>query len=265
MTSSCTILWRMEENMNISKPYYLTYRPNIYNGGSANLYMNDDRYLPHRWQVRKAVELLYEDLKILFNYIEPCDANKNCYSFRTYEMLLRICTEIESQMKRILENNGYTKKEPNNNLNMEDYSQLNKTHFLSDFEVIIPNWTGNGTISPFQDWKDSTKKSLHWYQSYNKVKHNRHSEFKEANLENTIHAFCGLLVIMAAQFYDNSFADPFILNSYGFMILDDRLENAIGAPFRIKFPVYPDKEKYNFNWDEIKNQKKPYRKLFTQP
>jgi hypothetical protein len=47
------------------------------------------------------------------------------------------------------------------------------------------------------------------------------------------------------------------------MSLDDNLSDAIGAPFRIKFPNYPDDEKYDFSWNEICMSDNPYRKIFN--
>ncbi len=247
--------------MGLSKPFFLTYRPNVRQGESDNLYMHDDRYLPNRWQVRQSIEMLYKDFEILFDYIEPCDSNENCYSLRIYELLLRTCTEIESNMKNILIKNGYRRSD-DRDLNMSDYAVLNNSHFLSQFEVTMPNWTGKCKISPFEAWCEGIDNKLPWYAAYNHVKHNRQEKFNEATLKNATLALCGLLVLYSAQFCNVRFADDVIPNVYGWIGLDDGLSDAIGAPYRIKFPIYPDDQKYDFCWEEICVEENPYRKIF---
>lgn len=248
--------------MSLNKPFFLTFRPNKEKG--ADLYMHDDRYAKDRWQIRKNVELLYKDFETLFEFIEPCDDNKVCFSLRTYELFLRTCTEVESNMKMILLSNGYQKKGGPENLNMSDYCKLNATHFLSSFEVHIPNWKGElSIVSPFNAWSHGTTKDdiLPWYAAYNTVKHNRQEKFHEASLIHAVEAFCGLLVLLAAQFFNEEFAETSIGHSYGYYDLDDGLSDSIGSPFRIKFPDYSDEDIYNFKWEDIKGESEPYAKL----
>lgn len=249
--------------MGLSKPYFLTYRPNVRQGESDNLYMHDDRYLPNRWQTRQSIELLYKDFETLFDYVEPCDSNKGCYSLRIYELLLCTCTEIESNMKMILVKNGY-KGNDDRHLNMSDYAKLNNSHYLSKFEVAMPNWTGTWKVSPFEAWNESQNNRLPWYTAYNHVKHNRQEMLFEATLRNVVEALCGLLVLYSAQFYNGRFADVVLPNVYGWIGLDDGLSDAIGAPFRIKFPEYPDDEEYDFCWRELSIQDNPYMMLFCE-
>jgi hypothetical protein len=178
--------------------------------------MHDNRYAKNRGQILKNAELLYHDFDTLFEFIEPCDRNQNCFSLRTYELFLRTCTEVESNMKRILLSNGYQKKSGPENMNMSDYCKLNATHFLSSFKVYIPNWVGNNSIvSPFDVWEQGTTKNdtLSWYNAYNAVKHNRQEKFHEASLIHAVEAFCGLLVLLASQFYDEDFSKTFIAGS----------------------------------------------------
>jgi len=226
--------------------------------------MHDDRYAKDRCQILKNAELLNTDLEKLFEFIEPCDRNKTCFSLRSYELFLRICTEVESNMKSILLRNGYQKKDGAESLDMSDYCKLEATHFLSSFEVHIPNWQGAlSSISPFEVWSQGITKehTLPWYVAYNTVKHNRQDKFHEASLIHVVEAFCGLLVLLAAQFFDGDFAKTYIGNFYGYVDLDDGLHQAIGSPFRIKFPDYSDQDSYDFKWEEIKSKSEPYAKL----
>ena len=241
--------------MSLSKPYYRTFRPNI---GGNNLYMNDPRYVEYPGQFIKAIEILYKDFETLFDYIEPADENEKCYSFRIHELMLRTCTEIEANMKGIMLANGYSSRF----FSMKnDYFKIEKTHHLSSYEVHIPHWRGGNRIrKPFMAWHRAAKyQSLPWYQAYNSVKHNRFEEFSEANFGNVIDALCGLIVMLASQFYSSEFAETNIEGGYSFSVLSDGLESAIGTPFRIKFPNnWTEGEKYGFNWELIKDNAEPF-------
>ncbi|MGB4405567.1 MAG: hypothetical protein WBI82_01745 [Sphaerochaeta sp.] len=209
----------------------------------------------------KGVEILYKDLETLFDYIEPTDQNELCFSFRAYELLLRICTEVEANLKAILQSNGYEKSK----LCMNDYWKVNLTHHLSSYKVHIPHWRGQeGIRMPFGIWSLDMRdyETIPWYKGYNTVKHNRMESFEEANLKNVVDAFCGLLVILSSQFCNNNFAMSQIAWSLGEIVLSDGLQSTIGAPFRIEFPGdWKDEEYYDFNWDEIKGDSDPYQKL----
>ena len=82
---------------------------------------------------------------------------------------------------------------------MEDYCKIDKSHRLSDYQVIMPAWDGKkNCFQPFLEWKNSSR--LSWYKAYNQVKHNRAERLKAANFANLMNAFCGLFVVLTAQF-----------------------------------------------------------------
>jgi len=253
-------------DMSLSKPYYRTYRPNI---GGNNLYMNDPRYVEYPGQFIKAIELLYKDFETLFDYIEPSDENEKCYSFRIHELMLRTCTEVEANLKGILLANGYKRfktggTETFHRCMDKDYYKIEKTHHLSSYEVHIPHWRGVNKIrKPFAKWFEMAHyKSLPWYQDYNSVKHNRFEEFKKANFGNVLDALCGLIVLLASQFFDSGFAETRIDGNYSFTVLADGLNSAIGTPFRIKFPNnWTEGEKYEFQWSDIKDTADAFNNL----
>ena len=262
--------------MSLEKPYYLTYRPNERDPSNNNYYMHRPEYVKDAVQYVRIAKLLYKDIEELFDYVEPSDENKDCYSFRIYELLLRACTEVESNMKGILVANGYDKKEPDR-FCISDYFELEKTHRLSEYEVLIPNWSGElRKRIPFANWKGQTKwvkneTMLGWYVAYNTVKHNRQNEFNEASLVNAIDAYCGLLVLLTSQFYDSYFAEDskqYVLGGGPTILNENKNEpgfiSTIGAPFEIKLPRWPDNEKYDFDWNKIKNTTEPYAKLRFQ-
>lgn len=249
------------KKMTLSRPFIRCYRPNAQDTGNANLYMHNPLYVQYPGQILKGVEILYKDIDTLFDYIEPADQNEICFSFRAYELLLRICTEVEANLKAILRGNGYEKSK----LCMNDYWKVNLTHHLSSYKVHIPHWRGQkGIRIPFEIWSLDMRayKTIPWYDAYNTVKHNRLESFEEANLKNVIDAFCGLLVVLASQFYDAKFAQCKIGWSLGEILLSDGLHEAISAPFRIEFPNdWKDNEYYDFKWDDIKDDPDVFRKI----
>ena len=247
--------------MGLDHPYARCYRPNLQDIGRYNLYMHDSRYVEHPGQVLKGVEILYKDLETLFDYIEPADKNEACFSFRTYELLLRCCTEVEANLKAIMKANICSVE----HYNMGVYWKINITHHLSSYKIHIPNWWGDNSIrTPFGAWDltMNASRTIPWYDAYNTVKHNRIDGFAKANLKCVIDAFCGLLIILAAQFYDEDFVAKNIEGGYGYSVISDGLSSTIGAPFRIEFPNdWSDDECYSFNWDDIKAEPEPYHKL----
>ncbi|KTD16391.1 hypothetical protein Ljor_0697 [Legionella jordanis] len=99
----------------------------------------------------RAFILIQKDLLNLFDYIEPSDVNLNTYSYRVHELLLRTCVEVEANFKAILRENKYSKK---GNWNITDYKKIDASHFLSDYEVFIPNWDGSqNRTKPFEAFK----------------------------------------------------------------------------------------------------------------
>lgn len=107
----------------IEKPFFRIARSQL-NGSYDWEYMLDPRYASDRSMLCRAYHLIESDIKKLFEYIEPCDLNKTCFSHRTFELLLRTCTEVETNCKQILWANGYSKRD---HLKMDlDYWKINR-------------------------------------------------------------------------------------------------------------------------------------------
>jgi hypothetical protein len=204
----------------------------------------------------RAFLIILKDLQELFDYVEPADKNLTCYSYRIHALLLRTCVEVEANFKAILKENEYSRP---GDWNMNDYKKIEKTHFLSSYEVKVPNWTGTGAIRfPFSAW--STGGSLPWYQAYNTTKHDRHSAFEQATFEHLIDACCGLLVILSAQFETNDFSPSNTL--LALQGPRDGMESGIGGFFRVRFPAnWAPELRYDFDWQNLKNDADPFQNI----
>lgn len=243
--------------MPITKPFKRTIRQftdNSYANSGKSDYIIHNKYAQSPEQYVRAFLLLQKDLINLFEYIEPADKNLNTYSYRIHELILRSCIEFEANCKAILLENDYTKKD---NLNIFDYKKINITHRLSSYKVQLPIWSGKTNIrKPFEEWV--TGGSLSWYQTYNKIKHNRNIEFEQATFDTLINAISGLFVILSAQFYTYDFIPG---NSY---LLIESSNAGIGDYFIIEFPKdWKEEEKYDFSnedWQKMKFETDPFQK-----
>jgi len=204
----------------------------------------------------RAFLILLKDLQEVFDYVEPADKNLGCYSYRIHALLLRACVEVEANCKAILAENGYAKS---GDWNMNDYRKIERTHLLSAYEVKVPHWSGSRAIrSPFFAWASGGL--LPWYHAYNTTKHDRHSQFEQATFDHVLDAYCGLLVLLSAQFETNDFSPGNTL-----LALEgaaDGMESGIGDYFRVRFPTnFPPGLRYEFDWQQLKNDPDPFQTI----
>lgn len=243
--------------MPVNRPYHRTCRQFIdghYAEGGRWKYIRHPDYAESPEHYIRAFLLIQKDLQSLFDYIEPADTNLLCFSYRIHELLLRSCVEVEANCKAILKENGYTKK---GDLKMEDYKKIEYSHRLSSYQVKVPFWHGHQNLrTPFAAWAHGG--SLSWYQAYNATKHDRHQAFAQATFSHLIDAVCGLVAVLAAQFYTEDFSPApsrLALEGNG-----DGMESAIGEYFRIQFPNdWPVEQRYDFNWQSLKNENNPFQ------
>ncbi|MDD4073439.1 MAG: hypothetical protein PHY78_13870 [Desulfobacterales bacterium] len=245
--------------MSVTRPYRRTCRQFVdgkYTEGGRWKYMVHPQYAQSPEHYVRAFLLILKDLQELFDYVEPSDKNLGCYSYRIHALLLRACVEVEANCKAIMKENGYGRSGA---WNMGDYKKIERTHFLSGYEVKVPNWTGIHSIrKPFLTW--SSGGSIPWYQAYNTTKHDRQSEFERATFEHLIDACCGILVLLSAQFETNDFSPgDTLLAVEGSR---DGMESGIGGFFRVKFPDnWPPELRYDFDWQVLKNDSDPFQTI----
>lgn len=230
--------------MSLLKPYPHMYRNEVEKLTPAFFEMT--RSAEGRSSV-ESFKLLQKDLNHLFEYIEPSVNNLTAYSHRTYELLLRACTEFESNVKIIYEKNNCRPSEDN----IKGYSDLEGPMRLSAYQVecylldIQP-------FHPFCSFKDLNRdhRSPNWYKSYNSVKHHRAQKFKDASLENVIHAIGAVYAILDAQF------------GFGFQLemVDRSWGPGDGQIFSLKsIPKWNLNEQYaDINWESLKKNPDPF-------
>lgn len=246
--------------MPVVKPYHLTIRQFVdgdYSEGGRSRFIEHPAYAAEPSNYTRPFMVLQKDIISLFEYIEPAQQNLDTYSLRTFELLLRTCTEVEANFKSILKANTFS--EPERKWNIQTYSKVQKTHFLSDYQIRLPYWTGTGRIvEPFKAWSNGYA-MLDWYDAYNMSKHDRGANLSRANLDNLINAFSGLAVLLAAQYYIYDFSPN---NDYFMMEDADDFEGGIGGYLRVRFPDdLPMSDRYDFDWQTLENSPDPFDKI----
>jgi hypothetical protein len=127
--------------MVVSRPFRRTVRQftdgSYAEGGRAG-YIRHPRFALDPEHYVRAFFVIQKDLLELFDYIEPADANRQCYSYRIHELFIRACIEVEANFKAILSENGYTR---GGDWNMrDDYRKCEASHFMSAYQIKLPVW-----------------------------------------------------------------------------------------------------------------------------
>lgn len=240
--------WTRDVISNPRFPFHRCYRPLVKRSNSDSFercYLLDDDYAIRPYSYTRAFLQLQKEMEELFLYVAPADKNLKTYSYHIHELLIRICIEIEANFKAIFAENHYSKQEKD--LSIKDFWKIDVSHRLSDYKVRMPTWEGrNNVFEPFIGWKTST--NLSWYRAYNRTKHNRDKYFAEANFKNLMDAFCGLFVLLTAQFNNHDYSTGHVVIVLGGKDSYYEGEYGIGDLLQPMFPEWTDEEKYDVDW-----------------
>jgi hypothetical protein len=154
---------------------------------------------------QRAYELLGNDLMKIFAFVEPSEANKDCFGHEIYQLLLRVCTEFESVCKLAKIRLGHTDNPEK--WNIKNYSKLNDLTVgrgvLSDYKFFFTELNSKIGIQPLKSFINSNIDDApikpEFYDAYNSVKHDRKKNFQRANLWSLLHAYAGLTAAMYWQ------------------------------------------------------------------
>ena len=242
--------------MGIPNPYFRICRPFVdmeYLRTIDSTYLLDSRYASDRVDLIRGYHLLEKELLRIFDYVEPADSNRSCFSHELYSLLLRACTEFEANAKGILTANGYART---GNWNVRDYYLLNAASKLSEYTVSVAIWAGvDKTFNPFAEW--SAGQSLSWYQDYNTVKHNRAADFPAASLENVVTGVAAAFVIVFSQFNIFAFDPHHIVDSHS---SEDDVLSHDSSILHVTLPsAWTVNERYDFDWTTLQRENAPFR------
>jgi len=147
-------------------------------------------------QHARALTILLQKLSDIFDFTEPSGDGLNAYGHKTRELLILACTEVENYWVHYLKIAGIIQARYSTN----DYVRLKSPLHLSEYKVVrdrlnLPDYF------PFDGWDIAQPtRSLLWYDSYNKVKHDRNANFSLATVENCINAVSACAVLFSTRF-----------------------------------------------------------------
>ncbi len=132
---------------------------------------------------------LDSDLHKASRFVEISEQNYKTYSIEFVRILLAAGSEIDVVAKLLckLLDAGFRYE----NINDCRKAITNRFPKFHSMVIDIPNYEIK--LKPWDSW--SSVNNPVWWKAYNDVKHKRDSHFLDANLENTLNAVSGLMVI----------------------------------------------------------------------
>lgn len=153
-----------------------------------------------RHEALQSIRLLLDRLDELFLYIEPSAASLSTYSYKTRELLILACTEVENTWAHYMRKSNV---DPINGKTFTtlDYVKLADPLFLNEFCLTLKAFTTIQSTQPFLNWSVAQPtQSLSWYHCYNQTKHDRQTHFDKATLKQCIDAVSANLALFSARF-----------------------------------------------------------------
>jgi len=150
---------------------------------------------PH-WNYLLAIE---RDLDELSRYVEFDEKNFDCFSIEIARILLATGAEVDVVCKQICS----VVKPESRAENINDYRTEIKSAYpgIPQFEVLLPRF--GLRLTPWDEWKEADGVPL-WWTAYNKIKHQRDSEYHRANLKNALNAVGASFVMVLYLYKDRA-------------------------------------------------------------
>ena len=139
---------------------------------------------------------LEDDIKRLSRYIEFTEPNFKTFSTEIAHIYLAAASEVDVVAKQLSK-----KISPSlNPRNINEYRQIidNAIPNLKKESVCLLRY--NLKFTPWDEWHNNESPS--WWHFYNKIKHERHQYYEEANLKNVLNAISGLFLLVL-HYYRN--------------------------------------------------------------
>lgn len=144
------------------------------------------------WQYFLALERSFDTTT---RYVEVDKRNFTTYSIEYARLLLAAASEVDVVCKMLC-----MRIEPETGAGRINQYQpviLGAYPELPTMQVTLPRY--GLEFRPWEGWEPNS--APQWWTAYNKVKHERHTEFERANLENVCNALSGLLCLCLLLYY----------------------------------------------------------------
>lgn len=144
---------------------------------------------------KRDLKILLEKTQEIINFIEPSSQSLQAYSYKLRELLILSCTEVENILR------FYTPNSSGKILKTTDYVQILQKVALGQYKISFVDCVNKFACKPFENWNSSSAtQSIPWYDAYNKVKHDKANNFKEATFENCLNAVAAVIVLFCIRY-----------------------------------------------------------------
>lgn len=151
--------------------------------------------------------LLEEEFQKTTTYVELDTQNNATFSNAFLKLLLGIGSEIDNVYKEICGITGRT------DMNVYAPQILQKYPGITTQKAGVKNMTIQ--LVPFRGWNlAQPSQSLSFWDAYNRVKHDRISNYQKASLQNTLNALAGLFILEMYRMNELYFIDIDAYNSF---------------------------------------------------
>ena len=140
------------------------------------------------WNYFLAIE---DDLERLSRFVEIDQKNFNCFSIEISRILLAAAAEVDVVCKQICKNINPNSSAENINAYRDEICANYPA--IPEFEVVLSRF--GLSLRPWENWKNP-KEPPDWWTAYNKIKHQRHTEYHRGNLKNALNSVAGLFVMV---------------------------------------------------------------------
>lgn len=155
---------------------------------------------PKHWNYFLAVEA---ELVSCTRYVEFAEANFSCYSNEFAKLIVLAAAEVDSIFQELC---AHLRPSPKATKIDQYFSILaDKYPLLTKCEVAIPRY--QLLLQPWKDWTREIRPDW-WSKSYNKLKHERSSNFHSATLKAALEAIGAQF--LALQLYHHTLHDEFV-------------------------------------------------------
>ena len=120
-------------------------------------------------------------------YVEYVESQKNVFSFEFARLLILICSELDVVFKVIC--NSIDKSIVADSIG-KYFSCVNSKYDICSEIVKLDRFSD--IVKPYDAWTENTPPL--WWTAQNKVKHERHEQFHQATVHNTIYSLSALFV-----------------------------------------------------------------------
>jgi hypothetical protein len=143
--------------------------------------------IEQHWNYFLAIE---RDVDELSRYVEFHENNFKCFSIEIARILLVSAAEVDVVCKQVCQ--AVDANSSADSINNYRDELLRVYPAIPQFKILLPR--SGLTLTPWDEW--SNNRVPVWWTAYNKTKHDRNSEYEEANLKNALNAVAGLFVIV---------------------------------------------------------------------